>query len=245
MTNRLALIAGASGDIGGETARRLARAGVLVCLGFRGNRERAETVADEILGQGGAAEIYNLDLSEPGGETSICEGIFEKHGRLDILVNSAAINRESPALGMEDEDWNAVLEINLSGAFRLCRAAGKFMMLNRWGRIINISSVSARIGGRGQINYAAAKAGMERMTQVLALELGRRGITANCVSPGVIEGAMSERVIKEHGDEMLKYIPAHRFGSPADVAAAVAFLASEEAGYINGQTLGVDGGMSR
>ena len=245
MSERVALIAGGSGEIGGAAARRLARDGVVVCVGYRQNCERAEAVMEEIMREGGEAEILRLDLAEPGACESACEGIFERRGRLDILVNAAAVNRESPALGMEDEDWREVLDVNLTGAFRLCRAAGKFMMLNRWGRIINISSVSARIGGRGQINYAAAKAGVERMTEVLALELGRRGITANCVAPGVIESAMSERIIREHGDELLEAIPARRLGTPEDVAAAVAFLASEEATYINGHALRVDGGLSR
>lgn len=242
---RVALVAGGSGEIGGAISRRLAADGVLVCVGFSQNRQRAESVVQSIQQDGGETEATHLDITSTESCIKACEDIFERHRRLDILVNTAAVNREAPALGMEDDDWSAVLEVNLTGAFRLCRAAGKFMMLNRWGRIINISSISAKLGGRGQINYSAAKAGLERMTEVLALELGRRGITANCVAPGVIESAMSERVVSRHGDEILKFIPANRFGKSSEVAAAVAFLASDEAGYINGHTLRVDGGMTQ
>ena len=146
-------------------------------------------------------------------------------------------------MGIEDEAWNRVMDVNLTGAFRLCRAAAKYMMLNRWGRIINVSSISSGFGGRGQVNYAASKAGLESMTRVLALELGRKGILANCVAPGVIETKMSERIRQSHERALVETIAVRRFGQPQDVAEVVAFIASDASAYVTGQVIRVDGGM--
>lgn len=230
MTGRIALVAGASGEIGAAIVAKLSEQCSAVYCGYGSHAATGP-------------RTVHLDLRDSEGVDRVCAQIYGEHGRLDIVVNAAAINLEAPALAMTDEDWRDVIETNLTGAFRLSRAAGKYMMLGRWGRIIHISSISGAMGGRGQINYASSKAALEAMTRVLALELGRKGVLANCVSPGVIETKMSERVRRDYGDKLLEAISVRRFGTPADVAEVVGFLASEAAGYINGQVLRVDGGL--
>jgi 3-oxoacyl-[acyl-carrier protein] reductase len=242
--NRRALIAGASGGIGAAVARRLAALGAVVHLGYHRHPSVTEEVAREITNAGGQAVSVALDLGNKDEIEAVCSEIHARAGHLDILVNCAAINREAPALAMDNDIWREVLEINLDGAFRLARSAARYMMLGRWGRIINVSSIAAIRGGRGQINYATAKSGIEAMTRVLALELGRKGILVNCVAPGIIETEMSERIRRHYGEEILKNISVKRYGLPEEVASAIAFLASDDAAYINGHTLRVDGGMA-
>jgi 3-oxoacyl-[acyl-carrier protein] reductase len=241
--SRVALVAGGSGGIGGAVARRLAAGGVQVVVGYCRNARSAEATAAAIRTAGGAAGTIRLDVNETAGADAVCEAIFETHGRLDILVNCAALNLEAPALGLEDDAWGRVVETNLTAAFRLARAAAKYMMPARWGRIIQLSSVAARFGGRGQINYAASKAGVETMTRVLAIELSRKGVLVNCVAPGVIETAMSADVRDRLGAQLLDVIALRRFGTVDEVAEVVAFLASDAAAYISGQVIRVDGGM--
>jgi 3-oxoacyl-[acyl-carrier protein] reductase len=243
-TNRVALIAGASGGIGASVARRLAANGAIIHLGYHRHPSVAEAIVLDISNSGGQASSVSLDLCNKDQIESVCSEIHARSGRLDILVNCVAINRETPALAMDDDIWSEVLEINLNGAFRLARTAAHYMMLGRWGRIIHVSSIAAVHGGRGQINYATAKAGLEAMTRVLALELGRKGVLVNCVAPGVIETEMSERVRHQYGEDILKSISIKRFGKPEEIASMIAFLASEEASYINGHTIRVDGGMA-
>jgi 3-oxoacyl-[acyl-carrier protein] reductase len=243
-TRRVALIAGASGGIGAAVARSLSASDTIVHLGYHRHPSAADEVTQEIVGSGGQAFSVALDLGSRDQIDAACSEIHARTGRLDILVNCAAINREMPALAMDDDVWREVLEINLDGAFRLARAVARYMMLGRWGRIINVSSIAAIHGGRGQINYAVAKSGMEAMTRVLALELGRKGILVNCVAPGIIETEMSARVRQQYGEEILKNISVKRFGRPEEIASVIAFLASDDAGYINGHTIRVDGGMA-
>ncbi len=242
-SDRIVFVTGASGEIGRAISIQLALDHKKVYLGYNQNKKSADQLKEEILLLGGIADTKHIDLKENKQIEEVCQEIFDKENRLDILVNCVGINRESPALGMELEIWQDVIDVNLNGSFWLSQSVAKYMILNRWGRIINLSSVSARFGGRGQINYSVSKSGMETMTRVLALELSRKGILVNCVAPGIIETKMSQNIRDEYTEDLLKSISVKRFGKPEEVANLITFLASERSSYITGQIFKVDGGI--
>lgn len=239
LQGKTALVTGATGGIGGAIARRLHAAGAaVVCAGTR------QGVLDELVASLGERAIAVAgDLADPKVPEMLVKAAEERFGALDILVNNAAFTRDGLAMRMKDEDWSAVIEVNLTAAFRLCRSALRGMMKRRDGRIISISSVVGVAGNPGQINYCASKAGLIGMSKSLAQEVASRGITVNCVAPGFIATAMTEVLNDQQKERMVSSVPAGRVGSPEDVAAAVLYLASPAAGYVTGQTIHVNGGM--
>ncbi len=239
LDGRRAVVTGASGGIGAAIARSLHRCGASIVIA--GRREAPLAALAEELG--GNAEIVLGDVTEPETVDRLIR-TAEAAGGLDILVNNAGITRDGLALRMKDEDWQAVLETNLTAAFRLSRAALRGMMRRRFGRIVNIGSIVGATGNPGQANYAAAKAGLVGLTKALAAEVAARGITVNCVAPGFIATAMTEKLEEGQRRALADRIPAGRLGQPEDVAAAVVYLASEEASYVTGHTLHVNGGMA-
>jgi 3-oxoacyl-[acyl-carrier protein] reductase len=241
LTGKCALVTGASGGIGGAIATALHGQGATVALTGR-NTGSLDRLAGTL--GGGRVHVIAADLGDPAAADALMQSAVGAMGRVDILVNNAGLTRDGLMLRMKDEDWSAVLDVNLTAGFRLARAALRGMMRARWGRIVGITSVVGQTGNPGQVNYVASKAGMTGMTKALAAEVASRNVTANCVAPGFITTAMTESLTQDQKDRTLEKIPAARFGNPADVAAAVAFLASEEAGYITGQTLHVNGGMA-
>jgi 3-oxoacyl-[acyl-carrier protein] reductase len=240
LSGQTALVTGASGGIGGAIARALHRQGAQVMVaGTR--REALSTLANE-LGEG--THIGLADLIDPAAADRLVKDAESAMGRIDILVNNAGITRDGLALRMDDESWRAVIEVNLTAAFRLIRAALRGMIRRRHGRVIGVTSIVAVTGNAGQANYAAAKAAMIGMSKSIAAEVAGRGITVNCIAPGAIATAMTERLTAEQRARLLGAIPAGRFGAPEDAAIAAIFLASREAGYVTGQTLHVNGGMA-
>lgn len=239
---RIAVVTGASRGIGLAIARQLADDGFHVVLVAR-DEAKLQSAQTEIESKGGVAESRACDLSNSADVESLIEGVVSDRGRIDVLVNNAGINRDGLILRMSDEDFHDVLAVNLTAVFVACRASARPMMRGRWGRIINISSVTGLIGNPGQANYAAAKSGIIGLTKTLAKELGSKGITANVVAPGFIETDMTDAMSEEVLSEAAKRLPLRRLGQPEEIAHAVSYLASEGAGYVTGQVLTVDGGM--
>ena len=240
LEGRTALVTGATGGIGAAIARALDAAGARLAIsGTR--RERLDEVAGEL---GAGAVPLPCDLSDRDAVEALVPAAEEALGRLDILVNNAGITRDSLFVRMRDADWDDVFRVNLTAAFRLARAAARGMMQRRHGRIISIASIVGVTGNPGQANYAAAKAGMIAMSKSLALELATRGVTANCIAPGMIDTEMIARLTDQQRAAIAERIPARRLGTPGDVAAGVVYLASDEAAYVTGQTLHVNGGLA-
>jgi 3-oxoacyl-[acyl-carrier protein] reductase len=241
LSGRVALVTGASRGIGRAIALRLARAGAIVAAAARG--EHAADVVAEISASGGRAESVSLDVTDSAAVDRTVASAIERHGRIDILVNNAGIARDQLLLRLKREDWDAVLATNLTAAFALTQAVLKPMIKQRAGRIICISSVVGQAGNPGQANYAASKAGLIGFAKAVALEVASRGVTVNVVAPGLIETDMTKTIAERAQEDWSTRIPMRRLGTPEDVAGAVCFLASDEAAYITGQVLAVNGGM--
>jgi 3-oxoacyl-[acyl-carrier protein] reductase len=239
LSGQTALITGASGGIGGAIAKALHRQGSEVMLG--GTRLDALTALANEIGE--RVHVGLADLADPATPERLAKDAEAAMGRIDILVNNAGITRDALALRMKDEDWQASLDVNLTAAFRLARSVLRGMVRRRHGRVIGITSVVAVSGNAGQANYAAAKAGMIGMSKSIAAEIAGRGITVNCIAPGLIATAMTDKLTAEQRARLAGAIPAGRFGAPEEVAAAVIYLASAEAAYVTGQTLHINGGM--
>jgi 3-oxoacyl-[acyl-carrier protein] reductase len=240
---RVALVTGASRGIGQAIAQAIARQGRHVVLLAR-NADKLAEVEYAIAAAGGSASSVACDISDGAALAAAIEGVFETHKRLDILVNNAGITRDNLLLRMSDEEFDQVILTNLRSVFVACRAALRPMMRGKWGRIVNVSSVAGLVGNAGQANYAAAKSGLLGFTKTIAKEMASKQITANVVAPGFIETDMTAGLPQMVKDGAIAVTPLKRFGQPEDIAAAVAFLTSEQAGYITGQTLAVDGGMT-
>jgi 3-oxoacyl-[acyl-carrier protein] reductase len=240
LSGKAALVTGASGGIGGAIARALHGAGAKVLL--HGTRRQA---LDDLAGAlGERAFVATADLGDPAACDALIKTADEMMGQLDILINNAGLTRDMLALRMKDEDWQKVIDIDLTAGFRLARAALRGMVRRRWGRIVSITSVVGATGNAGQANYAAAKAGTVGMSKAFAAEVAQRGITVNCVAPGFIATAMTDSLTPEQKQRIAASIPMGRVGMPDEVAAGVLFLASEEARYITGHTLHINGGLA-
>lgn len=240
LTGKTALVTGASGGIGGAIAQALHGAGATVALS--GTREGPLNELASTLGD--RAHVVPANLSDPEAAARLVKEAAGAMGSVDILVNNAGITRDNLFMRMSDEEWSQVMDVNLTGVFRLSRAALRGMMKSRWGRIVNITSVVGATGNPGQGNYAAAKAGLVGMSKSLAYEVASRGITVNCVAPGFIATPMTDSLTDDQKGKILSQIPAGRMGTPEEIAAAVLYLASPEAAYVTGATLHVNGGMA-
>jgi 3-oxoacyl-[acyl-carrier protein] reductase len=238
LTGRVALITGATGGIGSAIAKKMKQAGATVVVSGRNIAKMNAEFGDEYI-------KIPCDLATEGGAVELIMNTIEQAGKIDILINNAGITKDTLLMRMSDEQFEDVINTNLRSCFKMCRAAIMPMMKNRYGRIINMASIIGVIGGAGQANYAASKGGMIAMTKSIAAEVASRGITANAIAPGFIKTPMTDVLPEELKNTYLAQIPSGRFGEPEDVANACVFLASEEASYINGQVLHINGGMGR
>ena len=244
LQDKVALVTGASRGIGLSIALRLGAAGARVAVNDVAFRKGPEAAAQAIRNTGAEVNVLEASVTDAAQVQEMFREVEERWGGVDILVNNAGVTRDGLILRMSEEDWDIVLDVNLKGAFLCCRAAARHMVRKRWGRIINMSSVVALAGNPGQVNYAASKAGLIGITRTLARELASRNVTVNALAPGFIDTDMVRALPQEAREQAIARIPMDRLGTPEDVAAVVAFLASEEAGYITGQVIGVDGGIA-
>lgn len=243
LENKCAIVTGASRGIGKAIAKKLASLGANIVLNYRSNEEEALKVQKELLDMGVEVFLYKCDTSDSKAVEQMIKEAKEKFGTIDIMVNNAGINRDSLILRMKDEDFDSVIDVNLKGVFNCLRGITPIMLRQKFGKIVNLSSVIGIIGNAGQVNYAASKAGVIGMTKSLAKEIGSRGITVNAVAPGFISTDMTGSLTEKIKENVKNSVPLKRLGSPEDVANVVAFLVSEEASYITGQVINVDGGM--
>lgn len=244
LTGKVALVTGASRGIGRQTAITLASYGATVIVNYNGSREKAEEVAAQIKENGGNAAIYGCNVSDYSAVEVMMKELVKEYGRIDILVNNAGITKDGLLMKMSEEDYDAVLDINLKGTFNCIKHISRQMLKQKGGRIINLSSVVGVYGNAGQVNYSASKAGVIGITKSVAKELGSRGITVNAVAPGFIITEMTDAMPEDAKKQVSDRIAMKRLGGVADVAETVAFLASDKAAYITGQVICVDGGMS-
>ena len=242
--DKVAIVTGASRGIGRAIATELAGNGMYVVVNFAGNVESAEETLRLVREAGGDGEVYKANVADEAECKAMCDDVVKRLGKVDVLVNNAGITRDKLVMAMSDEDFNSVIDTNLLGTFHMIKFLVRYMLKNKGGRIINIASVSGVLGNAGQANYSASKAGVIGLTKSVARELSTKNICVNAVAPGFIQTDMTDVLSDQVKDTLLKQIPRKALGKPEDVAAAVCFLASEEAGYITGQVLAVDGGMS-
>ncbi len=243
LKDKIALVTGASRGLGKAIALELAAQGARVTVNYMKSAAQAEEVVREITSRGGTAAAVQADITSLPVVEKMVDGLYEQCGRIDILVNNAGVTKDELLLSMTPEDWELVIKTNLGGLFNCTKAVAKYMMVQKSGRIINISSVAGERGGRGQSNYAASKGGINAFTRSVAMELAPKKITVNAVAPGVVETEMSSTVIRRAKDIILDSVALKRLGQPDEIAKVVAFLASDDSSYITGEVIRVDGGF--